>query len=78
MITYGWNSKTNIYIYCYLVDTLDGYSGEDLVATAIMRNGWIMFREFLLFLTSRVPLLEMNDPVSGSCFKSSMTSLDRC
>ena len=33
---------------CYLGDTLDG---ADLAATARIRNGWVKFREFLLFLT---------------------------
>ena len=47
-------------LYCsYLGDTLDGDVGEDLAATARIRNGWMKFQELLPFLTSRAPPLEM-------------------
>ena len=37
-------------------DTLDGYGGADLAATARIRNGWIKFRELLLLpVASEVP-----------------------
>ena len=55
---------------CNLGDTLDGV---DLAATAIIRNGWMKFRELLPFLTSRDPLLEMKGQVYASCVRSSMT-----
>ena len=29
--------------FCYLGDTLDGYGGADLAATARIRNGWMKF-----------------------------------
>ena len=38
---------------CYLGDNLDGDGGADPAATAIIRNGWMKFRELLPFLTSR-------------------------
>ena len=41
--------------FCYLGDTLDGYGGADLAATARVRNGWMKFWEFLSFLTSIAP-----------------------
>ena len=49
---------------CYLGDTLDGDGGADLSATARIRNGWMKFRELLLFLTSRAPPLEMKECMS--------------
>ena len=58
---------------CYLGDTLDGDGGADLTATAIIRNGWMKFRELLAFLTSRAPMLEMKGRVYASCIRSSMT-----
>ena len=59
--------------YCYLGDILDGDGGTDHAATARIRNGWMMFRELLPFLTSRAPLLEMKGRVYASCVRSSMT-----
>ena len=59
--------------FCYLGDTLDGDGGEDLAATARIRNGWMKFRELLPFLTSRAPPLEMKGRVYASCVRSSMT-----
>ena len=46
--------------FSYLGDTLDG---EDLAATARTINGWMKFREYLPFLTSRDPPLE----IKGVC-----------
>ena len=45
--------------FCYLGDTLDGDGGADLAAKAGITNGWMEFRGFLPFLTSRTPPLEM-------------------
>ena len=59
--------------FCYLGDPLDGYGGADLATTTRIRNGWIKFREFLPFLTSRTPPLEMKGGVYTSCVRSSMT-----
>ena len=59
--------------FCYMGDTFDGYGGADLAATARIRNGWMKFRELLLFLTSRAPPLEMKGRVYASCVRSSMT-----
>ena len=39
--------------FCYLGDTLDGDGGEDLAATARIKNRWMKFQELLLFMTSR-------------------------
>ena len=39
--------------FFYLGDTLDGGGGADFASTARIRNGWMMFRELLPFLTSR-------------------------
>ena len=36
------------------------YLGEDLAATARIKNGWMNFREIIPFLTSRTPLVELN------------------
>ena len=47
--------------------------GADLAATFRIRNGWMKVREFLPFLTSRVPPLEMKARVYASCVRSSMT-----
>ena len=41
--------------FCYLGDTLDGDVGADLAATARIRIGWMKFRGFQPFLTSRAP-----------------------
>ena len=49
--------------FCYQGDTLDGDGGADLAATARSRNGWMKFQEFLPFLTSRAPPLEMKGRV---------------
>ena len=38
--------------FCCLGDTL---GGDDLAATARIRNEWMKFRELLPFLTSRAP-----------------------
>ena len=59
--------------FCYLGDTLDGDGGEDLAATARIRNGWMKFRELLPFLKSRSPPLEIKGQVYASCVRSSMT-----
>ena len=58
--------------FCYLGDTLDGDGRADRAATARIRNGWMKFREFLPFLTSRAPPLEMKGQVYVSCIRSSM------
>ena len=58
--------------FCYLGDTLDGYSGTDLVASAKIRNGWTKFRALFRFLTSRAPPLEMKGGMYASCVRSSM------
>ena len=58
--------------FCYLGDTVNGDGGVDLTATARIRNGWIKFRELLLFRTSRAPPLEMKGRVYASCVRSSM------
>ena len=50
-------------------ETLDGDGGADLAATARIRNGWMKFREFLTFLTSRAPPLYMNGRVYASCMQ---------
>ena len=60
--------------FCYLGDILDGDAGADLAPTIRIRNGWMMFRELLSFLTSRAPPLEMKGRVYASCVRSSMTS----
>ena len=57
---------------CILGDTLDGDGGADLAATARIGNGWMKFREFLPFLTSRAPPLERKGRVYASCVRSSM------
>ena len=59
--------------FCYLGDTLDGYGGEDLAATARNRNRWMKFRELLPFLTSRTPPIEMKGRVNASCVRCCMT-----
>ena len=59
--------------FCYLGDTLDGDGGADLAATARVRNGWMTFREFFPFLTSRASPLEMQGRVYANCVRSSMT-----
>ena len=59
--------------FCYLGYTLDGEGGADHAATAIIRNGFMKFRELLPFLTSRAPPLEMKGRVYASCVRSSMT-----
>ena len=59
--------------FCYLWDTLNGDGLADLAATAIIRNGWMKFREPLPFLTSRAPPLEIKGRVYASCVGSSMT-----
>ena len=54
--------------------TFDEDGGADLTATFRIRNGWMKFREFLRFLTSRAPPLEMKGRrVYASCVRSSMT-----
>ena len=58
--------------FCYLRDTLDGDGGANLAATARISNGWMKFREFLPFLTSRAPPLEMKARVYACCVRSSM------
>ena len=35
--------------FCYLGDTLHGYGGSDLAATARIRYGWISSRSFFHF-----------------------------
>ena len=57
----------------YLGDTLDGNGRPDLAATARIRNGWMKFWEFLSFLTTRAPPLEMKCRVYVSCIRSRMT-----
>ena len=57
----------------YLGDTLDGDGGADLAAIARIRNGLMMFRELLPFLTCIAPPLEMKGRVYASCVRSSMT-----
>ena len=59
--------------FCYLGDTLDGDGGANLAATDRIRNGWMKFREFFPFLTSRAPPLEMKGRVYVRCVRSSMT-----
>ena len=50
--------------FCYVgVNTLDGDGGSDLSAIARIINGWMKFREFLPFLTSRAPPIEMKGRV---------------
>ena len=66
--TYGYVKS-----FCYLGDTLDGDGGADLAATSRIRNGWMKFRELLLFLTSRAPPLEMKGRVYASRVRISMT-----
>ena len=39
--------------FCYLGDTLDGDGGAVFATTARIRNGWMNFRELLLFLSPR-------------------------
>ena len=39
--------------------TLDGDGEVDLAVTARIRNGWMMFRMLLPFLTFRAPPVEM-------------------
>ena len=63
--------------FCYMEDTLDGDGGVDLTATGRIRNGWMNFREFLPFLTSRAPLLEMKGRVYASGVRISMTGSER-
>ena len=48
-------------------------SGADLAATDRIRNGWMKFRELLVFLTSRAPPLETKGRLYASCVRSSMT-----
>ena len=60
--TYG-----SVKSFCYL--------GEDLAATARIRNGWMKFQEIMPVLTSRAPLLEMKDRVYASCCMPSSTIL---
>ena len=60
--------------FCYLGDTLDGDGGEDLAASARIRNGWMKFRELLPFLTSRAPPLEMKGRVYASVTAQSIPS----
>ena len=48
--------------FCYLGDTLDGDGGADLAATARLRDGWMKFREFFPFLTSRDPTIRDERP----------------
>ena len=59
--------------FCYLGATLDGDGGADFAVTARIRNGWMMFLEIILFLTSRALPLEMKGRVYASCVRSSMT-----
>ena len=47
------DGETYTCVFCYLGDTLDGDGRADLAVTARIRNGWMKFREFLPFLTSR-------------------------
>ena len=56
--------------FCYLGETLDGDGGADLAAIARIRNGWMKFRELLLFRTFRD--LPVGDERS-SCVRNSMT-----
>ena len=67
-VTYGCEKS-----FCYLGDTLDGDGGADLAATSRIKNGWMKFRKFWPFLTSRAPPLEMKGRVYSSCVRSSMT-----
>ena len=59
--------------FCYLGDTLVEDGRADLAATARIRNGWMKFYEFLPFLTSRAPPMDMKRRVYASCVRSSMT-----
>ena len=56
--------------FCNLGDNL---GGAEPGATTRIRNGWMKFREFLSFQTSRAPPLEMKGRVYASCVRSSMT-----
>ena len=58
--------------FCYLGDDHDGDGGEDLAATARIRNGWMKFQALLPFLTSRASPLEKKGRVYASCVRSSM------
>ena len=58
--------------FCCLGVTLDGNGGADLAASARIINGWMKFRAFLPFLTSRAPPLEMKGRVYASCVRSNM------
>ena len=52
----GW---TDVWVCKELLlseNTLDGDGGAHLAVTARIRNGWMKFREFLPFLTSRALL----------------------
>ena len=59
--------------FCYLGVILDEDGGADLVATTRIRNGWMMFRVVLPFLTSRALPLEMKSRMYASCVRISMT-----
>ena len=58
---------------CYLGDTLGGDGGADHASTARIKNGWMKFREVLLFLTFRAPPLDIKGRVYTSCIRNSMT-----
>ena len=64
--------------FYYLGDTLGGDGGADLAATARISNGWMKFRELLLFLIFRDLPLEMKCRVYASCVRSSMTYGSEC
>ena len=51
---------------CYLGDTLDGYGGADLAATARIRNGWM--KTFLrAFAISDIQSSPVGDERSSVC-----------
>ena len=68
-ITEALGLDVEIYGYakgiCYLGDTLDGNGGADQAFTARIRYEWMSF------LTSRAPLLNMKGRVHASCVRSS-------
>ena len=63
--------------FCYLRDTVDGDGGENLAATARIRNGWMKFQELLPFLIFRAPPIEMKGRVYASCRYDIMASRSR-
>ena len=59
LVADGYRCRRCVHSFCFLGDPLDGDGGADLAAAAGIRNGWIKFRGFFPFLTSRTPPLEL-------------------